>query len=144
MSILISMPILAYSQEYTSVSEIRTLAPTFIETMGEFTGVITPGQPLVAELNLGNDVGPEFMESMHSNLNQWKFDFIGYLYTKGEILNSLARIAYNAGIPFAMHFYADCDPTGVIIELSPDDLEASFTRDLDFVKKYIEKTYYPN
>lgn len=131
----------AYAQKYTSVYEIEKGIPEVIETMGTLKGIICPTSPIVAEFDVENDATAEQMKAYRADLANLKYAFIAYLYTKGEILNSLAHIAYNANVPFCIHIYANCDPKGFTIELSPKDLEVSFTRDLKLIEKYIEENY---
>ncbi|MDE6549126.1 MAG: hypothetical protein K2L22_09010 [Muribaculaceae bacterium] len=109
------------------VDSIRNQLPIMTRTNGTVVAIESPVTPMIVITNVGDrgiqEVSPEILEMLKNTI---MVDFKAFF---GEPFVSLAQAAYNAGIPFAVHFVTASSPEGIKVSFSLTELETALNSD---------------
>lgn len=110
------------------VESIKGELPIKTRTNGTVVAIETPVTPLIVTTNMGNIEAekmsaPEMPEIFK---NAIMVDFRAFL---GEPFVPLAEAAFNAGLPFTIHFTSETYPQGFSVTFSLKDLEQALRKE---------------
>lgn len=127
-AVIALLSIAAVHAEESTVVQIRGQMPFLIERTGHLIEIETPKEPIVAILDISEACTPERMEYNRQNADQYRKQYILGFHQWDTSLVKLAKAAYDAGVPFAFKFVADCDAEGALVLFSTEDLETMFNK----------------
>lgn len=104
------------------VESVKEQLPIETPATGTIVSITAPNMPLTVTTDMGN-VPEQNMRAYAQAPEMFKNAIMGNFRAMGDTLVYLAEVAFNAGIPFAVHITSTTFPEGFIITFNVDDLK---------------------